>query len=288
MEDKENVMVENEKSDADCEAVVSGAAASEAAVSGVVTGDDVADGATASADATSADAVSVADSLESDLLGALEGRAEFYETLAAFYFKPLSLEQIETMAQADFSPYAEINELFSSGFNDITRYLRKRNTGTRQELAVDFTSSFGGVAVYEGKSAVPYKSVFTSDGGLMYQEGYQEVFKALKEESVKLRDGLDWPDDHLSFMCQFMALLSRRIAKAYEEKDYEEALRLIESSQSFLEQHIMSWFPDLYDLASKLIKTRFYRGVLKITQGFFELDAETLKDMASVVEGCMQ
>jgi putative dimethyl sulfoxide reductase chaperone len=225
---------------------------------------------------------------DEDLLNALEGRAEFYETLAALYFKPLTLEQIETMAQADFSAYAEINELFASGFNDITRYLKKRNTGTRQELAVDFTSSFGGVAVYEGKSAVPYKSVFTSSDGLMYQEGYQEVFKALKEESVKLRDGLDLPDDHLSFMCQFMALLSRRIAKSYEAKDFQEALRLVESSQNFLEKHIVSWFPAFRELSLKLIKTRFYRGVLKITQGFFELDKETLSDMASVMEGSAQ
>lgn len=218
-----------------------------------------------------------------ELASALMGRASFYETLASLYFKPLSQEQIDAMAASDFSAYAQTNEFFSAGFNDITRYLRKRNSGTRQNLAVDFTTAFGGVGTYEGKTAVPYKSVFTSDEGLMFQEGYQEVFQALKNESVKLRDGLDWPCDHISFMFQFMALQSRRINSALELGNIEEALRLIENSQEFLGKHILSWFSTFVDLALKLLKTRFYRGVLEITQGFLDLDKETLADMQSVV-----
>ena len=32
------------------------------------------------------------------------------------------------------------------GRNDIMRYLRRRNTGTREELASDFTSVFYGIS----------------------------------------------------------------------------------------------------------------------------------------------
>ena len=35
------------------------------------------------------------------------------------------------LAEMDWSEYADVNELFADGVNDITRYLRKRNSGTQ-------------------------------------------------------------------------------------------------------------------------------------------------------------
>ena len=221
--------------------------------------------------------------LTEELAGVLEARAAFYETLAALYFRPLTQEQVDGMAATDFSVYADLNEDFAAGVNDITRYLRKRNTGTRAEMAVDFTSTFAGTKQWEGKSAVPYKSVFTSKEGLLCQEGYVEVFRAFKSECVRKREGLDWPDDHLSFMCEFMALLSRRTAKALEEGNAAEAVRELNVSRNFLDANVLSWFDQLAERALLLIKTRFYKGVLKITKGFFVLDRETLDDLIDVV-----
>ena len=215
-----------------------------------------------------------------DVAAALEARAAFYETLASLYFMPLKQEQVDAMAAADLSAYAELNADFADGLNDITRYLRKRNTGTRDELAVDFTGAFAGVKAYEGKTAVPYKSVFTNADGLLCQEGYTDVIRAFRAERVAKRAGLDWPDDHLSFMCEFMALLSRRTLEALEAANYEAAAHDIEASQSFLENNILSWFDAFHERALLLIKTRFYKGVLKVSRGFFALDAETLADLA--------
>lgn len=227
--------------------------------------------------------VAVEDTTDAEVAAALEARAAFYETLASLYFMPLKQEDVDNMAAADFSAYAELNDDFAAGVNDITRYLRKRNTGTRDELAVDFTGAFAGVKAYEGKTAVPYKSVFTSKDGLLYQDGYRDVYQAFKAECVKKREGLDWPDDHLSFMCEFMALLSRRTVAALAEEDYPRALHELEVSRDFLDANVLSWFDEFAQRAELLLKTRFYRGVLKISRGFFTLDRETLDDMVDVV-----
>lgn len=225
--------------------------------------------------------------LDPQVAAALEARAAFYETLASLYFMPLKQEDVDRMAAADFSAYADLNEDFADGLNDITRYLRKRNTGTRDELAVDFTGAFAGVKVYEGKTAVPYKSVFTNSDGLLYQEGYRDVFQAFKAECVKKREGLDWPDDHISFMCEFMALLSRRTARALAAGDAAEALRELRVSRAFLDDNILSWFDRFGERALLLLKTRFYKGVLKVSKGFFALDRETIDDMVDVVSSEM-
>ena len=81
-----------------------------------------------------------------DMIAALKGRAAFYDLLAAIYFRPLTAEQIDNIAEMDWSEYADVDELFADGVNDITRYLRKRNSGTRQALAVEFTSAFAGTS----------------------------------------------------------------------------------------------------------------------------------------------
>lgn len=215
----------------------------------------------------------------------LEGRATFYDTLASLYFKPLTQEQIDAMAQADFSEFADINEKFADGLNDMARYLRRRNTGTRQELAVDFTGAFAGASVYKGKTAAPYESVFTSDKGLMCQEGCRKVFAAYKQEAVKRREGLDWPDDHLSFMCQFMGLMSRRTQRALAAGDKTVATHDLVVSRSFLADHIVSWFGLFADVADKLLDTRFYHGVITMTEGFFDFDREVLDDLLDEVRG---
>lgn len=218
-----------------------------------------------------------------DVAAALEGRCAFYEMLAAIYFLPLKQEQIDSLAATDLSPWADTSELFAEGLNDITRYLRKRNTGTREELAVDFTSAFAGTKVYAGKSAVPYKSVFTSKEGLLCQEGYLDVFKAFKAECVKKREGLDWPDDHLSFLCEFMSLMGKRAGEALRNGDLEAAAHDVDAASKFLQDNILSWFDKLADQALLVLRTRFYRGILKISKAFFLLDAETLDDMAAYI-----
>ena len=215
----------------------------------------------------------------------LESRATFYRMLASLYFKTLTQEQIDTIAAMDLSAYAGLNDDFAAGTNDITRYLAKRNTGTRNELAADFTGAFTGTKAYEGKTAVPYESVFTSEDGLLYQESYQEVFTAFKRERVKLAEGVDWPADHLSFMFEFLAILSDRVEKALAEGDREMATHELETSRDFIHQHILNWFDQFESAARNILETRFYRGVLEITRGFLKLDLETINDLLAQVRG---
>lgn len=224
------------------------------------------------------------ESEKEDIIQALKGRAAFYDMLAYLYFKPLTEEQVEHYAQMDWAAYEGINEYFNDGINDIQRYLRKRNTGTRQALAVDFTASFAGTSTWKGKSAVPYESVFTSEDGLLCQESYHEVYRLFKKHHVARREGLDFPDDHLSFMSEFLVILSERTIECLEAGDAQGALDNLIVSRDFLNDHILSWFDEFSELALCLLETRFYRGVLKISKGFFTFDREILDDLIETID----
>jgi TorA maturation chaperone TorD len=213
------------------------------------------------------------------LIELLEGRRDFYMTLAGFYLKPLTQEQIDIMAQADLNAYAAEEPLLKEGFDDIQRYLRKRNTGTRQLLAVDFTSSFGGAATWKGRYAVPYASAFLSEKRLLYQKPRHDVFNIYKRSALKKRAGVDVPEDHLSFELEFLSILSEQTAAAVKKGYSTEAIRHLTLSKNFINQQILTWFQQLSDLAKRLIETRFYRGVLKITEGYLLLDLQTIDDL---------
>ena len=223
------------------------------------------------------------ETIDFEMNEALAGRSAFYDVLASLFFRPLTDEQIESMALGSLASLGEAHGLMEEGLADMDRYLRRRNTGTRQELAIDFTAAFAGTSSWEGRYAVPYKSVFTSKEGLMFQEAFHEVRDTYRRQHVERAQGYDYPDDHLSFMCEFMALLSDRAREALAQGRRSEALETLRCSKTFLEQHILSWFEDFRDLSLKILKTRFYRGAMKTAEGFFAFDFESLGEMIEVL-----
>ncbi|MBC5582943.1 molecular chaperone TorD family protein [Eggerthella sp. NSJ-70] len=220
----------------------------------------------------------------SSIATALAGRAAFYDAVAALYYKPLTQEQIDRIAQGGLAAFAGTNELVAEGLHDMERALSKRHSGTRQELAVDFTGAFAGTSSWKGRYATPYESVFTSEEGLLFQESYHEVHRLYRDNGVRKSEGYDFPDDHLSFICEFQAVLARRAIEALEAGDAASALGQVRCSQAVLRDHVLSWFDGFEELALHLVKTRFYRGVLKMSRGFFLFDAGVLDDMAEELE----
>jgi len=212
------------------------------------------------------------------LINVLEGRREFYLALAGFYFKPLTQDQIDVMAKTDYSEFGAGEPLLEAGFNDITRYLRKRHTGTRQMLAIDFTSSFGAAQTFKGRVAAPYASVFLSKEGLLSRQPRTDVYQIFKRNLLRVTEA-GTPDDHLSFLLEFIAIMSDRIAIALQEDRKADACANLEESRNFINNFILSWFDDFAALANEFIKTRFYRGVLRITEGYLLMDLQTIDDM---------
>jgi len=220
-----------------------------------------------------------------ELVEVLEGRRDLYRTLECFYYQKLRQDQIDAMAATDFTVFGGDDPLLVEGFNDITRYLRKRDTGTRQNLAVDFTSVFIGTRTYEGKSAEPFESLFRGEEGRLGDKPAGEVYNEFKHERLKVAEGVNLPSDHLSFEMEYLAVMSERAAEALRAGDSAAALANVRKQRAFLDEHILSWFDDFKRRAEFMLKTRFYRGVLKVTKGYLEFDKSTLDDLIAALSG---
>ncbi|MDR1712558.1 MAG: molecular chaperone TorD family protein [Coriobacteriales bacterium] len=213
------------------------------------------------------------------LIEVLKGRSNSYRMLARLFFKPLSDADLDDLVKADFCARASELDgtgLLAEGFNDMGRALRKRHTGTRSQLATDFTMCFDGMKAIDDLVAVPYASVFLGTEALLYQEPRAEVYKLFQAEGVGLKSGIDLPEDHLSFELEFIALLSDRSAAALDSADTQEALRNLQLARDFIQGSILTWLGQLADRADRILQTRFYRGALKATQGYLDMDLETI------------
>lgn len=219
--------------------------------------------------------------IQQTLVPYLESRTDFYEMLHKLYRWPLSEEELEALDEGSFQQLAEELEpgLMSCGFNDMYRALRRRNTGTRQVLCADFTKVFLGTSTYEGFSAQPYASLFCSEAPQLMGAERTAVSRIYRENAVQLSEGIDLPEDHLAFECEFLAIVNRRAAEALAAGDEEEARAQLALQYDFLQQHVLNWFPRFYALAQKMADTRFYRGVLRLTKGFFEESVEVIPQM---------
>jgi hypothetical protein len=72
---------------------------------------------------------------------------------------------------------------------------------------------------------VPYESAFEGSDQRLMGAARSRVFNIYKKQALKLADGIDLPEDHLSFMCQFMAVMAKRAIDFKKEGNAEELHR---------------------------------------------------------------
>ena len=213
----------------------------------------------------------------------LQGHAAFLDLMARVLYAPLSQEDIDGLRKAGLDgegePANEAERELAEGLRIMAKGLAASGD-LRLDLNVDYTGAFYGVSQYEGKFAAPYESVFRDGKGELYGESRQEVFKQMKADALKLRDGINLPEDHISFELQYMAILERRAAEALATGDSAAAAKLMGKAATFACEHPLAWIDDLYALADKLLELGFYRGVLKATKGFVTLACEELDEAA--------
>lgn len=212
-----------------------------------------------------------------------ENRIALYTLVAKMFEKPLSQTDIDTLATTDLMAYDCDDESMNHGLQIMARYLRKRNTGTHEVLNRDYTSAFYGIQNIGGCYAVPYESAYKDSTRPLMGEGRREVFNIYKKQALKLRSGIDLPEDHLAFMSEFLIVMSQRAMAAFDKGDISAVSENLQLQQSFVKEHILSWYDQFSTLANQLVDERFYAGVLEFAGGFFRLDADVLKGLAKDV-----
>ena len=238
----------------------------------------------AAAQASQTKAQSERDELISQLIEVNAGRAAYYRMLAELFFRELTQQQVDYLAGMDFAGMAGDDALIAEGYEDMRRYLRHANSGTRQALACDYAHTFLAAGNYETFAATPFESVFTSELGLMMQEARDGVYKMYCEQRIQPQVDLHVPEDHVSFEFEFLATVIERTNAALLASDFNCARDLAQTVSDFHAQHQLNWVDDLCDAVLDVAETRFYRGVSKVTRGFVHMETDVIADELDVLQ----
>jgi TorA maturation chaperone TorD len=219
-----------------------------------------------------------------ELRAALTSRAGIYRMLSYLYYRELTDEQIVQLAATDVDALTGDDDLFAQGARQVVRYLRRRDSSTRQTLAADYASAILAAGHYKERCATPYESVFTSEEGLLMQDARDDVYRVFCAEHVKEPTGGHVPDDHLSFTLEFMARLCEQTADAFEIGDGAEVARLVGLQRTFCAEHLANWIDDYCDVLDGCAQTPFYQGVSKMTRGFVHMETRTIEQIAGLLD----
>jgi TorA maturation chaperone TorD len=217
-----------------------------------------------------------------------EAREKIYRFLSSMFLQVPNMELVEKLTSKEFTSFLNyltekcetINEM-KDGLEKIKNFIetsrKKSKEELCEELAVIYTRLFRGIK--RGYSPPPpYESVYR-EGKVMgestikvmrkYAQGHAEVLGFHKE---RIPDSIELELGFMSFLCS-------KEVKAWKNGDQKEVLKYLEMEKSFLENHILQWFPKFCKEAERICKeigkeADFYLGVIRMTRNFTSFDRD--------------
>ena len=197
----------------------------------------------------------------------MTARANFYRFLSRLYLLEVDEALWNAMQNMTFPVDAAEGDM-KAGFELMRGYLDANAEGdlaaVLDDLAVDYARIFLSAGVAQGKAAFPYESVYTSRKHLVMQDSRMDVVALYAKRGVTpSKDNYHVPEDHLGYLCEYMAILIDEGA-ADEQK-------------AFLKNHLLNWVSAFTVDMGKYAATDFYGGLAKLTRGFLLLEQEIMK-----------
>jgi TorA specific chaperone len=153
--------------------------------------------------------------------------------------------------------------------------------GVASLLGATHARLFYGVGAYE--AALPYRSIYTSERGLLCQQATAEMERVLQQHRLRLGDTVCEPADHLSIQLEVMSQLATRFAEAAEQE--ESVLASLQAEQAdFLSRQILSWLAEFVNRVVVIDELGYHAGLASVLLAVLEQDlayiGETLSTSA--------
>lgn len=120
----------------------------------------------------------------------------------------------------------------------------------------------------------PYESVYRGERQVMGLRT-SDVAERYKKAGLGV-DGGEMPD-HISHECEFVSILSEKIAGLLEEGNIKEAEEYETMCDEFLRDHLLQWGAKFFEDLLQLAKSDFYKGIALLGRGIFNKEYNRLK-----------
>ena len=208
----------------------------------------------------------------------MESRQHVYSVLSHLFETEITEEYAKEVATS-FDFQCE-NEDLNAAFTKMREYLGDVDAHEIEELAVMFDRVFFGMGPRTAAKAFPYESVYTSVGGRMNQEAWEQVTAIYRAAGFQKNPDFKEPEDHIAVQLAFMAEICGQIREAIDMKAMDVAEALVKKQDEFITNHFMSWINLFFADVQKATENEGFYSLLAIaTKLFICFDQEILHEL---------
>ncbi|GAB4538780.1 MAG: molecular chaperone TorD family protein [Thermodesulfovibrionia bacterium] len=130
-----------------------------------------------------------------------------------------------------------------------------------EELSLEYARLFIGP---KNPPAVPYASFYLSESRSLMTEETIDVRKRYLEANMAVKNLYSIPDDHIGIELEFIYYLTQKIIELFEQGEREDASRLFEIREKFLNEHMILWVPFFANKTLDSTQEDFYKGAASL------------------------
>ncbi len=215
---------------------------------------------------------------EAPLLDLTRARASFYsfvnlhflelpdELFAASLREAAFISALESLGQSH-----EVHREITKGASLMRNYLNETESLSHRELAkqlgMDRTRLYRGVSPTYGP-VPPYEALWI--GKDRNADVLPELAGIYQASGFGLQEDVKERLDYIGIQLSYMEQLVTKESEAREAGHKEEAQGILDREKAFLQDHLGQWTPGFVTSALEHARTDFYRGHLRMLQGFIE------------------
>jgi putative dimethyl sulfoxide reductase chaperone len=179
-------------------------------------------------------------------------------------------------------PLEAANEHIMSGLKQLVHCTSKlaeqdlRNS--IEEVNVEYTKLFIGPGV---PKSPPWESFYNTRKKLFFGTTAYVIKDLLSKQGLESKHSGRQPEDHLGLELLYLTILTEQV----HNEDLQSQVNIIKDQLAFMDEHLLSWIPNLYDDAKINGSLGFYSGFIEVIWGTLLWDKELLEEFLAEYEG---
>lgn len=174
-------------------------------------------------------------------------------------------------------PFQEEDEQLKEGVKKVVNYLNNYEEKSDFEaLHWDYTRMF--IGPYELPAPIWESSYVNKDGLLFQAETLKIKHMYLRNNFVCKQQSYE-AEDHLGLELDYMYQLTYLLKELLEDSQIAKAKKILQDQDYFLTNHLLNWTPYFSANVLKHADTDFYKGIVKILNGFLQIDKACVEEL---------
>lgn len=209
----------------------------------------------------------------------LELRIFAYDILRKVFLAEPTKELVAQLLDGiiNFFPFNEEDLLIKEGIEQVSNYFQTFDMDKNFDgLHWDYTKMF--IGPYKIQAPI-WESAYLNREGLLFAEETLVVRRLYLQYNLLSAQYRIEADDHLGLELDFMYQLSTLANNHAQEENSLQLQKVFADQCEFLKEHLLKWIPSFSNKVIKHAETDFYKGMVKILNGFLTIDKIGLEEL---------